>query len=70
MSKEAGEAGVDASGLRERLPQQPETPQKAESTETAQEAVRTLNEDESRKGKDDKDKKAYGRTPDGIGAYP
>ncbi|KAK1812660.1 phosphatidylethanolamine N-methyltransferase [Friedmanniomyces endolithicus] len=66
MSELVGEAGVDVNGLRERLPQHHEAPHEAESVETAQEAVKTFNEDESKKGKDDKDKKTYGRTPDGT----
>ena len=71
MSQPNGSAvGVDTSGLRERLPQQPDAPQKAESVETAQEAVRQLNEQEQKGDKDEKDKKTYGRTPDGTGEYP
>ena len=61
--------GVDASGLRERLPNKPEAPQKALSVETAQEAVRALNEQEQAEGKDEKDRKTYGRTLDGTGEY-
>jgi len=61
--------GIDASGLRERLPQKPDAPQKAESVETAQDAVKALNEQEAKQDKDEKDKKTYGRTPDGTGAY-
>lgn len=67
MSEASGTAGVDASGLRERLPQQPDAPQKAASVETAQDAVRQLNQQEA--DKDEKDKRTYGRTPDGTGAY-
>ncbi|KAF2164899.1 hypothetical protein M409DRAFT_24802 [Zasmidium cellare ATCC 36951] len=59
-------AGVDASGLRERLPNKPEAPQKALSVETAQQAVRALNEQEQAEGKDEKDRKTYGRTLDGT----
>lgn len=62
-------AGVDASGLRERLPNKPEAPQKAESAETAQQAVRALNEQEQADGKEEKDRKTYGRTLDGKGEY-
>lgn len=62
-------AGVDASGLRERLPNKPEAPQKAKSVETAQQAVRALNEQEQADGKDEKDRKTYGRTLDGTGEY-
>lgn len=59
--------GVDASGLRERLPQKPEAPIKASSPETAQDAVRKLNDDEQKENKEEKDRKTYGRTPDGTG---
>lgn len=68
MSLPNGTAGIDASGLRERLPQNPDQPLKAESGETAQKAVQQLNEQESAK-KDEKQKKTYGRTPDGTGEY-
>ena len=69
MSETNGSTGIDASGLRERLPQKPDAPQKAESVETAQDAVKSLNEQEANLDKDEKDKKTYGRTPDGTGAY-
>lgn len=69
MSEPNGHAGVDASGLRERLPNKPEKPQKAESLETAEEAVRALNQQEAANGKEEKDKKTFGRTPDGTGEY-
>ena len=61
---------VDASGLRERLPQNPEAPQKAASEQTAQEAVRSLNDSEAKEDKAEKDKRTFGRTLDGTGAYP
>ncbi|KAI7502933.1 Phosphatidylethanolamine [Hortaea werneckii] len=66
MSQPNGTPGFDASGLRERLPQRPEASQKAESVETAQDAVKQLNEQESKLNKDDKEKKTFGRTPDGT----
>ncbi|KAK5165106.1 phosphatidylethanolamine N-methyltransferase [Saxophila tyrrhenica] len=66
MSQPEGSTGIDAGGLRERLPQKPDAPQKAESAETAQEAVRQLNEEEVKKGKDEKNTRTYGRTPDGT----
>ena len=69
MSQPNGTPGFDASGLRERLPQRPEAPQKAESVETAQDAVKQLNEQEPKQNKDDKEKKTFGRTPDGTGMY-
>ena len=58
---------MDASGLRERLPQQPDAPQKASSVETAQDAVKQLNAQEQ--DKDEKEQRTYGRTPDGTGEY-
>lgn len=60
---------VDASGLRERLLQKPDAPQQASSAESAHEAVKELNTREANNGKDEKDKKTYGRTPDGTGEY-
>ena len=69
MSEPNGTPGVDASGLRERLPNKPDAPQKAESVETAQDAVRALNDKEAKEDKDEKDKRTFGRTPDGTGAY-
>lgn len=69
MSQPNGMPGIDTSGLRERLPQNPDTPQKAESVETAQEAVKQLNEQEQHEAKDEKEKKTYGRTPDGTGEH-
>ncbi|KAK4962959.1 phosphatidylethanolamine N-methyltransferase [Elasticomyces elasticus] len=57
--------GADASGLRERLPQKPDVPQKADSIGTAQEAVRALNDGEAAATKDEKDKKTFGRTLSG-----
>lgn len=65
----SSESGVDASGLRERLLSKPDAPQQASSSETAHEAVKALNQQEASNGKDEKDKKTYGRTPDGKGEY-
>jgi len=61
--------GVNAEGLRERLPHQPEAPVKAENVNAAQDAVKVLNEQQASEEKDEKDKKTFGRTPDGTGAY-
>lgn len=69
MSQPNGTPGIDASQLQEKLPQNPDAPQKAESVESAQEAVSRLNEQESKGDKQEKDKKTYGRTPDGTGEY-
>lgn len=60
---------MNMDGLRERLPHRPESPVKAENADVAQEAVQVLNEQEAGQEKDEKDKKTYGRTPDGTGAY-
>lgn len=62
-------AGIDASGLRERLSNKPDAPQKALSVDTAQQAVQALNRQEEKENKAEKDKKTYGRTPDGTGEY-
>lgn len=56
-------------GLRERLPHQPEAPVKAENVDVAQDAVKALNEQEAGEEKQEKDKKTFGRTTDGTGAY-
>jgi phosphatidylethanolamine N-methyltransferase len=69
MTDAAQSLGVDASGLRERLTQQSDAPQKASSSETAHETVRALNEQEAKGDKDEKDRKTFGRTPDGTGEY-
>ena len=61
--------GLGVKGLRERLPHQPEAPVKTENTQAASDAVKTLNEKEAGERKDEKDKKTFGRTPDGTGAY-
>ena len=61
--------GVNVEGLRERLPHQPEAAVKAENVNTAQDAVKVLNEQQASEEKDEKDKKTFGRTPDGTGAY-
>ena len=69
MDQPNGTAGVDTSVLKEKLPQQPDTPQKALSIETAEAAVKQLNEQESKEDKDEKHKKTFGRTLDGTGEY-
>ena len=61
--------GVDASGIRERLPKSPEAPQHAESVQAAQDVVKSLNEQEAKHDKGEKEKKTFGRTPDGTGAF-
>jgi hypothetical protein len=69
MSSANDGLGVNVEGLRERLPQQAEAPIKAENTQAASDAVKALNEKEAGEQKDEKDKKTFGRTPDGTGAY-
>jgi phosphatidylethanolamine N-methyltransferase len=69
MGEPNGTLAVDTSGLRERLPKQPDAPQQAESIQTAQEAVKEMNAQEQEKGKDEKNTRTYGRTPDGTGEY-
>lgn len=66
MSSLDGSAAENG-GLRERLTQKPDAPQKAPSIETASETVKALNREEEKTNKDEKDKKTYGRTLDGIG---
>jgi hypothetical protein len=62
--------GLNVEGLRERLPQQAEAPPaNAEHAQTASDSVKALNEKEAGEQKDEKDKKTFGRTPDGTGAY-
>jgi hypothetical protein len=61
--------GVNVDGLRERLPHQPEAPVKAANVNAAQDAVKVLNDQQAKEEKDEKDKKTFGRTPDGTGAY-
>lgn len=62
----APNGSVDSSELRQRLPNDPSTPQKAESVETAQKTVLDLNTQEEESSKKASDKKTYGRTPDGT----
>jgi len=71
MASTTDSQGISSDGLRERLPQRPDAPQQAKDTESASDAVKALNAQAvtSNEGKDEKDKKTYGRTPDGIGAY-
>ena len=59
----------DVSELRERLSNKPEKPRKAISIEAAKEVVKELNnaEDKHNDSKS-KEKRTYGRTPDGTGA--
>lgn len=71
MSKQSASTDVDAGGLRERLPQTPEAPGNASSQDEAQDAVRALDEHEVKRdgNEKEKEKRTYGRTPDGTGAY-
>lgn len=69
MEESNGTIGMDADGLRQRLPQKPDAPVQAESVETAQDAVQQLNKQEAEDDKDEKHKKTFGRTLDGTGEY-
>lgn len=69
MSSANDGLGLNVEGLRERLPQQAEAPVKEEHAQTASDSVRATNEKEAGEQKDEKDKKTFGRTPDGTGAY-
>lgn len=69
MSSGTSGLGLNVEGLRERLPHQPEAPVKAKNVDVAQDAVKELNEQQASEEKDEKDKKTFGRTPDGTGAY-
>ncbi|KAF2459033.1 phosphatidylethanolamine N-methyltransferas-like protein [Lineolata rhizophorae] len=60
------DAAVDAPGLRERLPQHPDRPLKAESTDEAKRAVEDLNRAQGRDDVPEKERKTFGRTPDGT----
>ena len=53
---------MDETGLRER-----NTPQHASTAEEAKQVVQDLNAEEYHSDKDMKDKRTFGRTPDGIG---
>jgi len=67
MSASSRDAGTDPQDLRKRLPQQPSTPQQADSSEAARDVVRSLNDAQEESGVDEKAKRTYGRTPDGTG---
>ncbi len=55
--------------LRQRLPHQPDAPQQADSVQSAEAAVKQLNQGEQEKGKDERHTRTYGRTPDGTGEH-
>ena len=65
MGRPHGDGILDASHLRER-----NVPQQARSDQEAREAVLHLNAEEEKGEKKEKDKKTYGRTPNGIGMVP
>ncbi|KAK5002125.1 phosphatidylethanolamine N-methyltransferase [Elasticomyces elasticus] len=66
MSADSYDAGLETSGLRERFPKKSSIPQKAKSSETAQETVMVLNTAEEKVNKSEKDETTHGRTPDGT----
>ena len=57
--------GMDLDGLRRR-----DAPQNASSPELARNTVQELNAEEEADRKEAKEKKTFGRTPDGIGKPP
>lgn len=59
----------NGSELRQRLPNDPAIPRQAESLENARETVMSMNTAEEKADKNEKDKKTYGRTPDGTGMF-
>lgn len=65
----ATSSGVSGSELRHRLPRNPEKPQQAESIDVARDAVVELNSAEEGSDKDEKEKRTFGRTPDGTGKF-
>ena len=69
MSSTGVNGGIAADGLRERLPNDPAKPQQAKSSESAQAAVKSLNDNENKTNKNEEEKRTYGRTPDGTGAF-
>lgn len=60
--------GPDGSQLRERLPQNAPRPQQTSSPEAAKQAVAGLNAAEAER-EDGREKRTYGRTPDGTGMW-
>ena len=62
MSESLPNTRLDSSGLRER-----NTPQHTPSPEIAKETVLGLNAEEFHSNKSSKDKRTFGRTPDGVG---
>lgn len=68
MAETSQDAGaVEDAELRRRLPQQPAVPQQAHSVDAARQAVVDLNNAEEHAEKDEKEKRTYGRTPNGTG---
>ncbi|KAB8627247.1 hypothetical protein FH972_026080 [Carpinus fangiana] len=66
MVESTANGSVPEHELRQRLPQQPAQSQRAPSPDTAKKTVMDLNAAEGNTGKDEKDRKTYGRTPDGT----
>lgn len=64
MSDEGSGPGIDPEGLRER-----NAPLHTDSAENAKATVLDLNAKEEHADKDEKDKKTFGRTPNGTGQY-
>lgn len=66
-SATTGGAGNGDAELRRRLPEQPTVPRQAASVDAARQMVVDLNNAEEEADKSDKDKRTYGRTPNGTG---
>ena len=62
MSAECSANGLGSHSLRER-----NIPQRTPSVEVAQETVQRLNAEEYHSDKDEKNRRTFGRTPDGVG---
>ena len=67
MSGFERETFLEGSELRGGAPHSTVTSQKRESSADAREKVLGLNSAEDMNGKDEKDRRTYGRTPDGTG---
>ena len=70
MASQSTSSGIDSASVRERLPQKPDVPQKTKDANAAHEVVKALNEREQNADKEEREKKTFGRTPDGTGEFP
>lgn len=67
MSVPSTDAADQSDGLRERLTREPEISRQAVSAEAASKKVMELNSAEEEADKGGREKRTYGRTPDGTG---